>query len=185
VTPDSAAPTFAALVRKPDPVKVSADAVNSTVTAAVPATLDVGTAPAAALPCTVLVPLIAETVRASAGVRLLRWARGRMADAADYQRRHRTFWHAVTMFITRPPETWAETEEHLRSRKWLQEWMTGKFRVFCEWENIAWGHLVSMPAKAVLQNIEKAFFERQAGFWLGLAGVLAGFLAWYLSHLGH
>jgi hypothetical protein len=142
-------------------------------------------APTAPTPGTGLVPVLAETARASARVRFTRWARGRMADAADYQRRHRTFWHAVTVFIARPPETWAETEEHLRSRKWLQEWMTGKFRVFCEWENVAWGHLVSMPAKAVLQNIEKVFFERQAGFWLGLAGVLAGFLAWYLSHLGH
>lgn len=112
-------------------------------------------------------------------------ARERMVLIADYQRRHRTFWHAVTVFVTRPPETWAETAEHLNSRKWLQEWMTGKFRWFCEWENIAWGHLVSMPAKSVLQNVEKVFFERQLGFWGGLGAVLVGFITWYLSHLGH
>ena len=46
--------------------------------------------------------------------------------------------------------------------------MTGRLRCFCEWENVAWGHLVSMPAKAVFQLIEKVFFERQLGFWLGL-----------------
>ena len=137
------------------------------------------------VPGTGLVPLLAAPQRTGFAGRLMLWMQVRITLIADYQRRHRTFWHAVTVFIARPPETWAETEEHLRSRKWLQEWMTGKFRVFCEWENVAWGHLVSMPAKAVLQNIEKVFFERQAGFWLGLAGVLAGFLAWYLSHLGH
>jgi hypothetical protein len=63
--------------------------------------------------------------------------------------------------------------------------MTGKFRTFCELENLAWGHLVSMPAKAVLQNIEKVFFERQLGFWFGLGAVLLGFITWYLVHLVH
>lgn len=94
--------------------------------------------------------------------------RERIALIADKHRRRRTFWHAVTVFICRPPETWAQTAEHLKSRKWLQEWMTGRFRTFCEWENIAWGHLVSMPAKAVLQLSEKVFFERQLGFWLAV-----------------
>jgi hypothetical protein len=109
---------------------------------------------------------------------LLPLLRQRMALIADYQRRHRTFWHAVTVFLTRPPETWAETEGHLKSGKWLQPWMTGKFRTFCELENLAWGHLVSMPAKAVLQNTEKVFFERQLGFWLGLVSIGLGVLIW-------
>jgi hypothetical protein len=116
--------------------------------------------------------------RVSFTARRLRWARGRIADAADYQRRHRTFWHAVAVFITRPPETWTQTEEHLKSGKWLQEWMTGRFRTFCEWENVAWGYLVSMPAKAVLQNIEKVFFERQLGFWLAVLFAVLCVLIW-------
>jgi hypothetical protein len=129
-----------------------------------------------------LVPALAVPARRTGFAEsLLLLLRQRVTLIADYQRRHRTFWHAVTVFITRPPETWAETEEHLRSRKWLQEWMTGKFRVFCEWENIAWGHLVSMPAKAVLQNIEKVFFERQLGFWLGLVSIGLGVLIWLVT----
>jgi hypothetical protein len=155
-------PVFAVLARKPDPAPASDAGENPA-----PADTD-AMVPVSASPGTGLVPLLAATSRASARTRLLRWARCRVADAADYQRRHRTFWHAVTVFVTRPPETWAETAAHLQSRKWLQPWMTGKFRVFCEWENLAWGHLVSMPAKAVFQNAEKILFERQLGFWLAV-----------------
>lgn len=92
-------------------------------------------------------------------------ARERAALIADHQRRHRTFWHAVAVFITRPPETWAETEQHLKSRKWLQDWMTGRFRTFCEWENVAWYHLVARPGRNVLRLAQKVFFDRQLGFW--------------------
>ena len=100
-------------------------------------------------------------------------ARERAASAADYQRRHRTFWHAIALFIVRPPEEWAETEKHLKSRKWLQGWMTGRFRAFCEWENVAWYYLVARPGRYALQLTGKVLFTRQAGFWFIVAFIVA------------
>jgi hypothetical protein len=130
-----------------------------------------------------LVPVPAGPARASARVRLIRRAKGRIAETADYQRRHRTFWYAIWVFITRPPETAAETERHLESRKWLQEWMTGRLRVFCEWENVAWGHLVSIPGRAALQLVEKVFFERQSRFWIAVGVIALGLIIRLAGHL--
>ena len=183
-------PAFAALARKPCPAP--ADGTDGTApqdgtaggtgaTALAPEAG--GTGAADAVPCADLVPLLAAPQRLGFAARLMRRTRCRMVLIADYQRRHNTFAHAVTVFITRPPETWAETGEHLESRKWLQDWMTGCFRTFCEWENLAWGHLVSMPAKAVLQLVEKVFFERQLGFWLGLGAIGTCILIWHLAQL--
>jgi hypothetical protein len=132
---------------------------------------------------TSLVPVLAELTRASARVRLTRWTQSRIAEIADSQRRHRTFWHAISVFITRLPETRAETERHLESRSWLQEWMTGKLLSFCEWENIAWGHLVSLPGRSVMQLIEKVFFERQSRFWIAVLIILTVVLIRFASHL--
>jgi hypothetical protein len=193
VTPDSTAPAFAALTRKPDLTVVPTPGTEESAPAAPAGTDSVvptgtgwhrprGTDPGAvgtsvSVPPSVpvvptlaadLVPMLAETARAGARVRLTRWARAWVAEFADYQRRHRTFPHAVAVFITRPPETWAQTAAHLETRKWLQEWMTGRFRWFCEWENVAWGHLVARPGKTALRLAEKVFFERQIGFWLAL-----------------
>jgi hypothetical protein len=108
-------------------------------------------------------PVPAQRIGWAESLRLA--ARERAALIADHQRRHRTFWHAVAVLITRPPETWAETEQHLKSRKWLQDWMTGRFRTFCEWENVAWYHLVARPGRTVLRLAQKVFFDRQLGFW--------------------
>jgi hypothetical protein len=131
-----------------------------------------------------LVPVFTVPVRrVRLAERLLLAARRRIALIADTQRRHRTFWHAIGVFITRLPETRTETETHLESREWLQEWMTGKLRVFCEWENIAWGHLVSIPGRAVLQLVEKVFLERQSRFWIAMAVIGAGLLLRFASHL--
>jgi len=201
MTPDTAAPTFAALARKPDltvvpaigtdePVPMAptgtdplvptgtdwhpplvptgdADGTNLSASSPVPAVPTIGAE---------LVPVLTESARASVRVRLTRSARARMADALANQKRHRTFWFAVGVFVTRPPETAAETVLHLESRIWLQEWMTGRLRVFCEWENVAWGHLVSIPGRAVLELIEKVFLERQSRFWIAIAIIAAGVL---------
>jgi hypothetical protein len=121
----------------------------------------------------VLVPAFTVPAqRAGLAERLWLSARERAAATADYQRRHRTFWHAIAVFITRPPETWAETEQHLKSRKWLQEWMTGGFRTFCEWENVAWYHLVARPGRYALRLAEKVFLTRQLGFWAAVAFIV-------------
>jgi hypothetical protein len=130
-----------------------------------------------------LVPVTARPARASVRVRLIRWAKGRIAETTDYQRRHRTFWYAIGVFITRSPETASETEKHLESRKWLQEWMTGRVRVFCERENVAWGHLVSIPGRAALSLVAKIFFERQSRFWIAVTIIAVGLIIRLAGHL--
>lgn len=127
-----------------------------------------------------LVPVLAAPEqRIALPKRLLRSASTRAAAAWASQKTHRTFWHLVAVFLTRPPESFQGQQAHLDSRKWLQPWMTGAVRTFCEKENLAWGWAairIRMVLRVCEQNTEKIFFERQWGFWAAFAVIVTAVL---------
>ena len=108
--------------------------------------------------------------------------RDRVQQLAADQKNHKTFWHwAWTAFWKTPPQTLAQQLSYIQSRSWLEDWMTGWVRWVFEKENTAFGILVAIPAKAVLQNADK-LFDRQWRIWAAGAVIGFGYVIYRASH---
>ena len=98
------------------------------------------------------------------------------------RRNHRGFWRWLWyQFAEKPPDSLRELGGHLRSRRWLENYMTGWLRAFCEWENIAFLTLVSIPFTVVLGTFLKVA-QRQSRFWAAVLLLCAALIVWLLAH---
>lgn len=109
------------------------------------------------------------------------WLREHAARAAENQRRHRTFWHWIWAGLVSRAETLAEHRKYLKSRAWLEDYMTGWVRDFIERENVLYGIFVARTVKFICQNTDK-IFERQLRFWIAVGIFLIGLAIWNLTH---
>lgn len=106
----------------------------------------------------------------------------RLAGSWEDQRRHRGFGHLLwSWFWETPPESLSEHRRHVKSRAWLQDYLTGDFRKFCEWQNVAYHVLVARPAKIAFQAADKVL-ERQWRFWAA-SPLIACVITWLFMHL--
>jgi hypothetical protein len=106
----------------------------------------------------------------------------RAREAAEHQKRHRTFWHWLwNCFWNTSPETLADHRKYLQSRQWLEDYMTGYVRWVIEWENVLYGVLVARTVKVVCQTIDRNV-QRQSRFWILVGLVIAGLLIRFASH---
>jgi hypothetical protein len=109
--------------------------------------------------------------------------RMRAAIIAADQKRHRTFWHWIWVAAWEtPPETLEAHRAHLKSRQWVQEYMTGRVRWLIIHENIVYGILIARSVKFFCQTVDKVF-ERQSRFWIAVAVIAFGLLIRFASHL--
>ena len=189
MTADGTASMF---VMERDPELAQADGASEPVP--VPGTVDpAGTSPGDG-GTNLLVPRLVPAVptagtdlvpvppRAGVRVRFIRLARAQIAEITAYQEKHSTFLHAVWVAVWEtPPETLAAHREHLKSRAWLQDYLTGHIRWLIEHENIAYGILIARPAKATLQTLDK-IFERQSRFLFAAGVVVVGLIIGFVSH---
>jgi len=106
------------------------------------------------------------------------WAARMLAS----QKNHRGFWRWLWyQFAEKPPDSLRELGGHLRSRRWLENYMTGWLRAFCEWENVAFLTLVSIPLTAALGTLLKVA-QRQSRFWAAVLLLCAASIVWLLAH---
>jgi hypothetical protein len=119
--------------------------------------------------------------RAGTGTLALLWLREHAARAAENQRRHRTFWHWTWAGLVSRAETLAEHRDYVKSRAWVEDYMTGWVRDFIEWENVLYGIFVARTMKFICQSTDK-IFERQLRFWIAVGMFLAGLAIWHLTH---
>lgn len=98
------------------------------------------------------------------------------------QKKHESFWRWLwCQFWEKPPDSLAGLGRHLRSRQWLEVYMTGWLRAFCEWENIAWGVLIAGPVTAVFSTLIKVA-QRQSRSWVAFVIAAAAFTIWTMTH---
>lgn len=126
-------------------------------------------------------PAPAPLRRADTGTLLMMSLLDRLAEIAENQRRHRTFFHWIWAGLVSRPETLAEHRDYVKSRAWLEDYMTGWVRDFIEWENVLYGTFVARTVKFACQGADK-IFQRQLRFWAAVGIFLIGFTIWHLTH---
>lgn len=138
--------------------------------------------PGAALAGTVVPAIKRPGHRISTAAHVLLSVREWAARMLASQKNHRGFWRWLWyQFAEKPPESLCEVGGYLGSRQWLENYMTGWLRAFCEWENIAWLTLVAIPFTAVLGTLLKVV-QRQSRFWATVLLLCAALIIWLLAH---
>lgn len=179
MTAGGAVPAFAALT--PAPVPGTDAPAPAPERAPVPGTGVQAPADGTGTGTVVLAPVPAPLKRAGTGTLLMMSLRDRLGEIAENQRRHRTFWHWVWAGLVSRPETLAEHRDYVKSRAWLEDYMTGWVRDFIEWENVLYGIFVARTVKFACQSADKVF-QRQLRFWAAVGIFILGFIIWHLTH---
>ena len=124
------------------------------------------------------VPVDPPARRISTAEHLMLSFLGWAARTADSQRKHRTFWHWVwDGFWNGQPESLGQHRAHIKSRDWLEDYMTGWLRILVEWENVAFALLVARPVKAACL-LANRMVERQPRFWVTLGLLILAAVIW-------
>lgn len=139
-----------------------------------------GTAP---VPGSELVPATAVPVaRLGTTARAALSLRDQAVQALADQKNHKTFFHFIWNWVwARQPESLSSHRDYLKSRAWLEDWMTGPARAFLEKENLAYGILIARPVKFACQNIDK-LAERQLRMLGAVMVIIGGVIIYAVTH---
>lgn len=103
---------------------------------------------------------------------------GWYARTADSQRKHRSFWHWLWDGVWNGrPESLGQHRAHIKSRDWLEDYLTGWLRILVEWENVAFALLVARPVKAACILVSR-MVERQPRFWVTVGLLILAAVIW-------
>jgi len=152
-------------MREPDPVPVPARAAGEPGTGAA------------------LVPAItAPAGRIGAAEHLFLLLCGWIGRVAASQKIHGSFWRwAWERFWGNQPESLRQHRQHVKSRDWLPDYMTGWLRTLAVWESIAYHCILARSVKALCNNVSTGV-ERQSRFWKAVLIALVALAIWLMAH---
>jgi hypothetical protein len=131
----------------------------------------------------ILVPVVtAPPARISTAGHALRSFRAWATRVAADQKTHHSFWAWLWAQVwEKKPDSLEEHASYINSRRWLQDYMTGWVRAFCEWENVIWAVTIGRTLKLTGNSISR-IGERQLRFWLAIAGVGLASIVYLAAH---